>query len=136
MRWPHCARGCSMVAERGTGSSGRCYRCLPLTWSLCALTRATTCSRAQVYGLMPVKAPMLFRPIGVAGARVICVVAPLALHLPLVPLAKFTSGTLKVHAHLSPFSAPLLSLHAPGFAGSLRASLSSWALTFANAASP
>ena len=44
MRWPHCARGCSMVAERGTGSSGRCYRCLPVDVEL---MRANPCDDMQ-----------------------------------------------------------------------------------------
>jgi len=29
-RWPHCARWPSTRAGRSTGSSGRCYRCLPV----------------------------------------------------------------------------------------------------------
>ena len=52
------------------------------------------------------------------------------------PSEKVTDGTLNVHEHLSPFSAPFVSYQAPGFAGSDRASLSSWALTFASAATP
>src|SRR5216684_3373814 len=53
-----------------------------------------------------------------------------------VLLLKVTSGTLKVQAHLSPFSCPLLSYHAPGLSGSVRASESSCPLTLASAANP
>ena len=53
-----------------------------------------------------------------------------------VPFEKGTKGTLNVQAHLSPFSCPRLSYQAPGLAGSLRASDSSWPLTFESAAKP
>ena len=53
-----------------------------------------------------------------------------------LPSGNVTNGTAKVHAHLSPFSAPWASHHAPGLAGSVRASEISCAVTFANAARP
>src|SRR5258708_36610218 len=52
-----------------------------------------------------------------------------------LPPVKVTSGTLKVHAHLSPFSAPLES-YQPVLLGSVRASDSSCPLTLARAANP
>src|SRR6266850_3534177 len=52
-----------------------------------------------------------------------------------LPPVTVTSGTLKVHAHLSPFSSPLES-YQPPFLGSVRASDSSCPLTFASAANP
>ena len=51
-------------------------------------------------------------------------------------LENVTNDTLNVHAHLSPFSAPRESYQAPGLAGSVIASASSWPETFARAARP
>src|SRR5205085_9066882 len=47
-----------------------------------------------------------------------------------------TEGAPKVQAHLSPFSEPEESYHAPGLPGSVRASDNSCALTLASAARP
>jgi len=57
------------------------------------------------------------------------------LDLPLATAGEGNHGTLKVHAHLSPFSSPLES-YQPPFLGSVRASDSSCPLTFASAANP
>jgi hypothetical protein len=86
--------------------------------------------------LLSGEAALLTGAIGIACTGGVGRIRPLSLDFHWVWFEKETSGAPKVHAHLSPFSWPEESYQAPGLAGSLRASESSWPLTLAMAARP